>query len=325
MKKLILFGGKGGTGKTTLAAATSTFVSEEYRTLVISFDVAHSLSDVFGVPIGPKTRKLKRNLYAIEPDTEEVAEESSKVLLSSLKNMLASIKVDRIFPELGEMIHFLDPRFLPISIKNSMFFEYILKNEEKYDVILADFPPTASMFALLEFPETHLTKVLGKGIKTRKRPLLYYQVLSKLLAPSRVLGDPSSLFRERFLKEAKALNQRAEKMLKHLSEASLRLVTLAEKASVNETCRSAELSQQYTNLDAIYINRVITDDFAKSLFLKKKKLLQDKYIEELRKRFQRKMIVEIPDLSFEPCSLKSLEKLSQMIYEGVVVDDILIQ
>ena len=223
------------------------------------------------------------------------------------------------------MIHFLDPRFLPISIKNSMFFEYVLKNEEKFDVIVADFPPTASMFALLEFPEIHLTKVLGKGIKTKKRPVLYYQVLSKLLAPSRILGDPSNLFRERFLNEALALNQRAEKMLKHLSEASFRLVTLAEKASVNETFRSAELSQQYTNLDAIYINRVITDEIAESPFLKKRKIMQDKYIEELRRKFHNKMIFEIPDLSFEPCSLENLEKLSQMIYEDFTVDDALIQ
>ncbi|MFX0097751.1 MAG: ArsA family ATPase [Candidatus Hodarchaeota archaeon] len=323
MKKLILFGGKGGTGKTTLTAATSTLISEEYETLVISFDVAHSLSDVFGVPIGPKTRRLKRNLFAIEPDTEEVAEKSSKVLLGSFKNMLTSTKVDKIFPEIGEMISFLDPRFLPLSIKNSMFFEYILENEGRYDVILADFPPTASMFALLEIPEIHLTKVLGKGIKTKKRPVLYYQVLSRILSPSRVLGSPSSLFRERFIKEAKALSQRAEKILKHLSEASLRLVTLAEKASVNETLRSAELSQDFTNLDAIYINRVITDKIAESQFLKRKKQLQDKYIEELRNRFQDKMIVQIPDLGFEPCNLKSLEKLSQMIYDDIPINDII--
>ncbi len=323
MKKLILFGGKGGTGKTTLTAATSTHLSEEYKTLIISFDVAHSLSDVFGVLIGPKTRKLKRNLYAIEPDTEEVAEKSSKVLLDSFRTMLTSIKVDRIFPEIGEMISFLDPRFLPVSIKSSMFFEYILENEAQYDIILADFPPTASMFALLEIPETHLTKVLGKGIKTKKKPMLHYQVLSRLLAPSRVSGSSSSLFRERFLKEAKALSQRAERILEHLREASLRLVTLAEKASVNETFRSAELSQHFTNLDTIYINRVITDEIAKSLFLKKKKKLQDKYIEELRNRFQDKIIVQIPDLSFEPCNLKNLGKLAQMIYEDIAIDDII--
>ena len=321
MKKLILFGGKGGTGKTTLAAATSTFISRKYRTLVISFDVAHSLSDVFGIHIGPEVRMLKRNLYALEPDAEEVAKESSETLLSNLKNMLMLTKVDRIFPEIGEMINFLDPKFLPISIKNSMFFEYVLQNEDKYDIILADFPPTGSMFALLEIPETHLTKILGTGVKMKKRPVLYYQVLSKLLSPSKILDGSSGLFREGFLKEAEALSRRAERMLRRLSEASLRLVTLPEKASVEETYRSARLSQHYANLDTIYINRVITEDIAESTFLTKKKRLQDKYIDELGKRFKDKLIIEVPDLSFEPCGLKNLEKLSLLIYENSIIND----
>lgn len=69
MTKFILFGGKGGVGKTTCASATAiSLAQDEYNTLVISTDPAHSIGDVFEKDIGPEPTKINTNLHALEVD-----------------------------------------------------------------------------------------------------------------------------------------------------------------------------------------------------------------------------------------------------------------
>ena len=77
--KLIFFGGKGGVGKTTCAAATALHLSNKGRkTLIFSTDPAHSLSDSFSIHIGNKITHLTNNLYGLEIDSGELIEEFKK-------------------------------------------------------------------------------------------------------------------------------------------------------------------------------------------------------------------------------------------------------
>ncbi|MHA2473020.1 MAG: ArsA-related P-loop ATPase [Promethearchaeota archaeon] len=86
MEKIIILGGKGGVGKSTISAATAVTLSDlvpEKKILLISFDMAHNLSDLFNSEIGNKMTSITNNLWAIEPDANEYAEKYTKNLITN--------------------------------------------------------------------------------------------------------------------------------------------------------------------------------------------------------------------------------------------------
>jgi arsenite-transporting ATPase len=324
MKSLILFGGKGGSGKSTTAAATAVFVSEKYKTLLISFDIAHTLSDIFDIPIGDNLTKICNNLFAVEPDPDVTSEKYAGPLLDALKSTVEDLNIHKVFPNLDEM---LKVDFLPLGLKNSTFFNYILEYEKNYDVVIADFPPTASMFALIEVPRVHLDQVIGSMTEENRKPVTLYELIARALTPSEIyLRHLKNIVAKRFFKTAKALRKRAIKVNAHLTKASFRLVTLPEKASVKQMCKTAEqfkILGYYDNFNMIYINNVIPRDVVPSgsIFESYRKM-QEKYINEVKERFPDKIILEIPKLSFEPVGLENLRKLAKLMYQSYSLEDV---
>jgi arsenite-transporting ATPase len=327
MKSLILFGGKGGVGKSTLAAATAVVISKKYRTLLISFDIAHSLSDIFGFTIGDEVKRIEDNLFAVEPDPRKAAEKYAGPLFESLRRSLDDLGLDKIFPHMKEIFR---AEFLPTALKNTTFFEYIIEYSDEYDVIIADFPPTASMFALLEVPRVHLDQIIGSIIRTKgdRKPVTFYELISRAFNPSEVfLRNFRNIMAERFFKVAEDLRERAMKVLSYLSKASFRLVTLPEKASVEQIFRVAKQLKTlgyYDNLDMIYINNIIPEkEILDNQFLKNLRKTQEKYIDKVKARFFDKIILEVPKVDSEVVGLNALEALSEIIYKNLSLDVII--
>lgn len=91
--KLLLFGGKGGVGKTSCAAATSLYASSKgKKTLVLSTDPAHSLSDSFDIKIGNKITKINENLDALEIDAGELLKDYKEKYGDIIKQISSDIK-----------------------------------------------------------------------------------------------------------------------------------------------------------------------------------------------------------------------------------------
>lgn len=319
MQKLILFGGKGGTGKSTIASATSVFSSKNCKTCIISFDIAHSLSDIFDTTIEKNVTKISNNLFALEPDPNEYAEEYAGGVLDSLRTTLEDLKIDKFFPSLGEVIDEVRPESLPMAIKSTIFFEYIIRKESKYDVIIVDFPSTASMLSILEFPKLHLDYLLGKGLKASSGAISLLKLINLILNPSK--REPLKID---FVKEADNLRERVRKLNAYLKMASLRLVTIPERASIKETYRIVEFVKDRTNLDSIYINHIIPDSILETNpFLKNKEAMQTKYVMEVRRKFSDKIIWEVPEVDFEPLGLSKLEELAKIIYAESSLDKVI--
>jgi len=322
VKSLILFGGKGGTGKSTMAAATAVFASKRYKTLIVSFDIAHSLSDIFNTTIGENVIRIRSNLFAVEPDPNKTSEKYAGPLLESIRSSFDDLNVDKIFPHIKEI---LKVEFLPTALKNTTFFEYIIENAEEYEVIIADFPPTASMFALLEVPRVHLDQLISLVTEENKKPVTFYEFISGAFNPSEVfLKHLKNIAAERFFKVAEDLRERAIKILNHLSKASFRLVTLPEKASVEQTYRIAKqlrMLNYYNNLDIVYINKIIPSSaVSENQFLRSIKKMQQKYISEVKAKFSDKIVLEVPELNFELIGLNALENLAEVMYRDCPLD-----
>ena len=145
--RIIIYTGKGGVGKTSMAAATACKIAADgKKVLVMSTDPAHSLGDSFDREIGREQIKIKENLYAMEIDTIYESEKSWGNLKDYIKRLLTAKGGDGI--EAEELLVFpgLEELF-------SMFRILDVYESGKYDTILVDCAPTGETLALLKYPE----------------------------------------------------------------------------------------------------------------------------------------------------------------------------
>src|SRR3989338_9605162 len=145
--KLILFGGKGGVGKTTCAVSTGLYLAMDFRTLIISTDPAHSISDSLGQSIGDEIKEVKgiKNLSAIEIS----AEKSLSKFKRRYENQIRKIMDTSTYLDREDIDSIFD---LPIpGIDEVMGFKTIvdLIEEGKFDKYIVDTAPTGHALRLL--------------------------------------------------------------------------------------------------------------------------------------------------------------------------------
>jgi arsenite-transporting ATPase len=339
IEKIIVLGGKGGTGKSTISAATAIRLSDllpEKKILLISFDMAHNLSDLLSRDIGNKITPITSNLCAIEPDPNVYAEIYTKDLVKKMKTLMKQMPLVGMIPQVEE---FIDTTFtsdsIPLALKNAMFFQKILDAEDfnsqkvQFDIIIADFPPTANMITLFEIPEDQVKVVLKyslnffNSIKGAMRN--FSKMFRQLLKPF----DDDYAKRKELGKEIFNMMVDLEKRGERISElihtvGSLRLVSIAEKPSYEEVKRARDLTEKYINLDAIHINMIIPKKHAKKCdFCGQISSIQQRYLLEINNEFKNKKIWKSNRLKEEPIGLDGLRKLALEIYKDSSVEEIL--
>ncbi|MHA1525913.1 MAG: ArsA-related P-loop ATPase, partial [Promethearchaeota archaeon] len=134
IERIIILGGKGGVGKSSISAATAIALSDllpDKKILLISFDIAHNLTDMFNTQIGEKLTQITNNLWGIEPDPDEYAEQYTKVFAKKMKDLLKKMPIVGMIPQIKT---FVDTTFtadsIPLALKNAMFFQKILDAED---------------------------------------------------------------------------------------------------------------------------------------------------------------------------------------------------
>ena len=142
-----MFTGKGGVGKTTVAAATAVRAAESgLRTLVTSTDPAHSLADCFEVEIGGRPTEVAANLHAQQIDAQERLEENWREIQDYVVEVLNWAGTETIQAEELTVIPGLDEIFALIDVKTHV-------EGGTYDVLVVDCAPTAETLRLLSLPE----------------------------------------------------------------------------------------------------------------------------------------------------------------------------
>ena len=145
--RIIIYTGKGGVGKTSVAAATAIKLSEQgLRTLVMSTDAAHSLSDSFNIPLRNEPTMIADRLWGLEIDTLKETEKHWGAIQEWLSGMLNWAKLDDISAE--EMFIFpgMEELFSLLQIKHH-------STSGEYDVIIVDCAPTGETLRLLSYPD----------------------------------------------------------------------------------------------------------------------------------------------------------------------------
>jgi arsenite-transporting ATPase len=103
IESILVFGGKGGVGKSSISAATAVLLSDllpEKKILILSFDVAHNLSDLFNCEIGNKMTQITGNLWAIEPDPDIYAEIYTRNLIEKIKLLMKEMPLIGKLPQI---------------------------------------------------------------------------------------------------------------------------------------------------------------------------------------------------------------------------------
>jgi arsenite-transporting ATPase len=296
--RIVLYLGKGGVGKTTIAAATALRSAElGFKTLVASTDIAHSLADSFDVALGAMPVQVSENLWAQEISV--VADiynywDTIQNFVSGL--MRGADGVSRIVADELSSIPGMDEIVSLLHINKQA-------KERNFDRVIIDAAPTGETIRLLTIPDTfrwyagHLAR--------------YERGVMKMLAPlaGRFFKAPTDVMEALF-----KLDEATAELRETLSDpeiTSYRVVVIPEKMVVRE----AERAIGYLGLfnypvDSVIINRVLPEMVDEGEFIQKKREVQEKYLKLIRDNFRPLPLWEVPYYPDEVVGMSALSVLA---------------
>jgi arsenite-transporting ATPase len=300
---VILFTGKGGVGKTSVAAATAMRCAQlGHRTIVISTDPAHSLGDSFDIDLGSKAKRVAKNLWAQEVSALHEMERHWKKLHDYAASVFATQGLDDVVAE-----EVANPPGMD-EIASLMWIKFYADRGE-HDVMVVDCAPTGETLQLLVFPDAArwwLDKIYPWERRAMKiaRPVL--QPLMNMPLPS-----------DEIYASVKDLLLDLEGMKKVLTDpevTSVRLVLNLEKMVVKEAKRAFTYLSLFGYVtDAVVVNRLLPDSLQDELF-RKWHAIHQRYAGEVEQSFAPLPIFNVPLFDEEVVGERMLLRMADAIY-----------
>ncbi|MDO8672610.1 MAG: TRC40/GET3/ArsA family transport-energizing ATPase [Dehalococcoidia bacterium] len=301
--RILLYTGKGGVGKTTMAAATALRAADlGYRTIVISTDAAHSLADSFDTQLSPVPVQIAPNLWGQEIDIYHELREHWGKIQSYVASVMAWRGLDdavaqemTVLPGMEEMASLLQ------------ITSYYDSGE--FDVIIVDCAPTGETLRLLTFPEV-ARWWMEKMFPIERKAAHILRPLMKPFLDVPLPGD--DVFAS--VKDLFSQLDRMHVLLADPEISSIRLVLNPEKMVVKE----AQRTFTYLNLfgypiDLVICNRMIPSSVQDSYFRVWKES-QDKYLQLVEDAFAPLPILKVPLFDREVLGLDMLRQLAEKLY-----------
>jgi arsenite-transporting ATPase len=305
--RVILMTGKGGVGKTSVAAATGLRCAElGYKTLVLSTDPAHSLADSFDIELSHDPRLVRPNLWGAELDALMELEGNWGAVKRYITQVLQARGLEGVQAEELAILPGMDEIFGLVRMKRHY-------DENEYDVLIIDSAPTGTALRLLSLPEVsgwHMRRFykLLQKISVALRPLVepFWKPIAGFSLPDKEVMDAPYEFYEQI--------EALEKVLTDNTQTSVRLVTNPEKMVIKESLRAhAYLSLYNVATDLVVANRIIPEEVTDPFFRRWKENQQE-YRQEIHDNFRPLPIKEVPLYSEEMCGLDALDRLKETLY-----------
>jgi arsenite-transporting ATPase len=296
-------------GKTSCAAARALeFSKRGKKTLIVSVDPAHSLSDSFGESIGGDVKKLAKNLFAVEIDPAKAMSEYKERFSSQIEQVdgLAKLGIGETFDIAG-----MTPGIDEIAAFDK--FLHYMQNKE-YDIVIFDTAPTGHALRFLSLPDV-LDSWLGKMIKIRMRFSGMLSLVKKVLPFGSEDGDKAKKFGADELEKMKERISQAKEILSDPGKTHYNLVLIPEAMSILESKRSLKTLKEYRRpVQNIIVNQVIPEN-SSCAFCTDKRASQLKRVEEIRKAFSGMNILLLPLFREEVRGMESLERVGKSFYK----------
>ena len=305
--RIILMTGKGGVGKTSVAAATGLRCAElGHKTLVLSTDPAHSLADSFDMELGHEPRKVRENLWGAELDALVELADNWGSVQRYITQVLQARGLEGVQAEELAILPGMDEIFGLVRMKRHY-------DDGDFDILIVDSAPTGTALRLLSLPEVggwymrRFYKPL-QGISVALRPLVepIFKPIAGFSLPDKAVMDAPYEFYEQI--------EALEKVLTDNTQTSVRLVTNPEKMVLKESLRAhSYLSLYNVATDMVVANRIIPEEVTDPFFQRWKEN-QQQYKQEIHENFRPLPVKEVPLYSEEMCGLAALERLKETLY-----------
>ena len=311
--KYILFGGKGGLGKTTLSAATSLWLARNGKKVcVFSTDPQASLSDIFERKIfGQGEVEITENLYALEIDADKRIAEYQMEIRNKIRDMY---KMDSLPEEIDDYIN--SSAAEPAMAESATFDAMVeLMTSGRYDYYVFDMMPHGHAIRFLGMAEI-LDQWVGKILSVRKKAGEYGDVAS-------VMGGKGSLAQEDLvLNELEYIRGRLDfvsKMVRDKTQTAFFYVLIPELMPILDTRKAFEMFQAFdVTVSGIVVNQVypreLRDQADVPRFLRNKITSQQDYLSQIRGEFGPMIRGVVPMLDREPKGLDMISKVADILY-----------
>ena len=303
MTRFLLYGGKGGVGKTTVAAATGhRLAAADHETLVVSTDPAHSLADAVETEVGGEPTKIRSGLWGVEVDPQ-TGIDRYRSLFEALASEFndAGIRMDE-----DEIADLFTTGVMPGSDELAAIegmATYI--ESDRWDRVVFDTAPTGHTLRLLDLPS-----VMDRGVATAMD--LRDQVRRKVNTARTMMFGPMASRRDDGPDDFTAMRERMERVgtvLRDPEQTAFRVVTIPETMAVRETERLVEKLREFeVPVTTLVVNKVI-EDAGDCQRCQGKQAVQEEAIAQLRESLPELDIWTIPDQSGEVTGMEALEQI----------------
>jgi arsenite-transporting ATPase len=310
-RRYIMFGGKGGLGKTTFSAATAYWLAKQgKRVLVFSVDPQASLSDIFQKDIfGKGPVKIMDNLWAQEID----ADQHIKVYQNEIrKKILDMYGFDQV-PE--EVEQYIQAASAEPAMEESAIFDAVVDIvvEGDYDYYIYDLVPLGHALYYLSMAKVY-DEWINKITKLREEMREYEEMVSRLKREKETEED-------QILKELLYIRGRinaSSQILTDKEKTAFFFVVVPEEMILIDTRKAAELFSKFdVPISGYIVNRVLPQELLQKNvppYLKNRIEMQDKYLAQIDETFGEQVAARVPELERDVTGLDMIKQLSEIMY-----------
>jgi arsenite-transporting ATPase len=310
-RRYIMFGGKGGLGKTTFSAATGYWLAQQgKRVLVFSVDPQASLSDIFEQDIfGKGPVKIMDNLWAQEIDADQRIKAYQQEIRQKILDMYGFEEV----PE--EIENYISAASAEPAMEESAIFDAVVDIvvQGDYDYYIYDLVPLGHALYYLSMAKVY-DEWISKITKLREEMREYDQVASKMRRQKEVAED-------QILNELQYIRGRisaSSAILTDRRKTAFFFVLVPEEMILIDTRKAAELFARFdVPISGYVVNRVVPPELAQQNvpeYLQNRITMQQKYLADIDRGFGAEVLARVPELERDVTGLPAIERLAHIMY-----------
>jgi arsenite/tail-anchored protein-transporting ATPase len=314
-RRYIMFGGKGGLGKTTFSAATAYWLAQQgKKVLVFSVDPQASLSDIFQQDIfGQGPVQIMENLWAQEIDADQHIKAYQNEIRQKILDMYGFEQVP------DEIEQYIQAASAEPAMEESAIFDAVVDIvvQGNYDYYIYDLVPLGHALYYLSMAKVY-DEWINKITKLREEMREYEEMVSRLKREKETEED-------QILKELLYIRGRinaSSKILTDKEKTGFFFVIIPEEMILVDTAKAAELFAKFdVPIMGYVVNRVVPRELLSQnipSYLKNRIEMQDKYLKQIDETFGKQVASRVPELERDVTGLDMIKKLSEIMYgEGV--------
>ena len=310
-RRYIMFGGKGGLGKTTFSAATAFWLAEQgHKVLVFSVDPQASLSDIFQRDIfGKGPVKVMDNLWAQEID----ADTNIKAYQQEIRKKILDMYGFEEIPE--EIENYIQAASAEPAMEESAIFDAVVDIvvKEDYDYYIYDLVPLGHALYYLSMAKVY-DEWINRITQLREQMREHEEMVARMRR-EKVTEEDQILNELQYIKTR--INQ-SSRILTDKEKTAFFFVVVPEQMIILDTQKAAQLFARFDVPIAGYIvNRVLPAELSSQdvpAYLRNRMQMQSRYLEEVQKAFGNQVVGFVPELERDVTGLKMIEKLARIMY-----------